>query len=222
MEDEAMKLAKRLNSRSAYERADAAERLGSIGDPSAVPLLVGRLADRSAEVRMRVVGALRRLGASESEVFVHALLDKDELVRVEAAEALAVIGERQTLTPLRRALKDPSPLVRSYVAAAIGAVGSRADRRLLKRLHHSERSDTARLGLLEGLWLLKDSSALADAFLLLYSPDYRVRHATSKALGSTFLNGRTRSKISAALRARGRVETSRAVRTAIREVLTQL
>jgi HEAT repeat protein len=48
-------LAKKLNSRSAFERASAAEQLGVIGTRSAISLLENHLCDASPEVRMRVV-----------------------------------------------------------------------------------------------------------------------------------------------------------------------
>jgi HEAT repeat protein len=205
-----------LTSRSAFTRAEAAERIGLAGKRDAVPHLVDHLADRSAEVRMRVVEALGRLTAGKHEALIAALRDSDELVRLQAAESIGKSTNQRSLAALRGALTDDSELVRSYVAAAIGRVGTRADRVLLRKQVTRERSDAARLGLFEGLWQLGDRTALESAIELLDSDDYRVRCATARALGVTFGSPETRNKVRAALRERLKRERAAVVRDALR------
>jgi HEAT repeat protein len=200
-------------------RAEAAERLGQMGRAAAVPLLRSRLADKSAEVRMRVVEALARLPGTPSAVFIEALTDRDELVRICAAEAIDARRSRRAAASLRLLLHDRSPLVRSYAGAALGRIGFRSDRSRLRKMMGRESSDVARLGLYEGLWQLRDRGALDAALQLLNSPEYRVRCATAKALGTTFLSRRNRSRIAVSVRKRLDVETSPAVREALLSTL---
>ena len=208
-------LARQLSSRAAIDRAEAAERIGLLGDPKFIPILERRLRDRSAEVRMHVVEALGRLEGDTSTALVGALKDRAELVRIEAIEALGSRQDKSTLDALRSALTDRSPLVRSYAAAAVGGMGGPADRKRLQTSLERETSDAARLGFLEGLWLLGDARSLDLALDLLESDDYRVRCATARALSGTFLSSRTATRIEAALRRRAGIETTVAPATAL-------
>jgi HEAT repeat protein len=171
--------------------------------------------DRSAEVRFRVIEALTMFPATDPQYLLDALQDRDELVRVQAAESIAIRKERRALGRLRKALADRSDLVRSYAAAAIGALGDDADRPLLRRRLAREKSETARVGFLEGLWLLKDGAVLDEAIRLLDSDDYRIRCAAAHALAGTFVSARTRDRIREALRSRLRRENAMAVREAL-------
>lgn len=215
-------LVRKLKEPSAFERAEAAERLGAMGCAAAIPLLRNRLADKSAEVRMRVVEALGRLPGTPTEIFIEALTDRDKLVRICAAEAMDAPRSRRAAAVLRQRLQDPSTLVRSYAAAALGRVGFRSDRSLLRKKLDLESSDVARLGLFEGLWQLRDRSALDGALQLLNSADYRVRCATAKALGTTFFSLRNRRRITVALRKRLGSDTAPAVRQALLSTLNNV
>lgn len=215
-------LAKQLRSRSSDARADAALRLGELETAEVLPILETRLHDRSPEVRMRVVEALAHVPGSDLRHFVSALDDRDELVRVCAAEAIGNRGRSaagRASTALRRALTDPSPLVRSYAASALGHVGAKSDLTRLRRYLEHESSDGGRLGIAEGMWALGDEHAFEDVLNLLNSQDYRVRSAAAKTLATTLLSTLNRPRIVAALRARKSVEKSRAVRLAISKIL---
>ena len=178
--------------------------------------------DRSAEVRMRVVEALGTLTSGTHGALASALTDTDELVRLQAAESIEKRAGVRTLSTLRLALRDPSPLVRSYVAAAIGRAGAKRDRALLRARARSESSDTARLGFYEGLWLLGGRNVLIRAMRLLNSRDYRVRSATARALATTFRTHHTQHAIIVSLRNRLRRERTNAVRQALSESLHAL
>src|SRR4029453_3182642 len=99
-------LVRALKERSAFVRVEVAERLGQMGRSAAVPLLRSRLADKSAEVRMRIVEALGRLPGTPSAVFIEALTDRDELVRICAAEAIDARRSRRAAASLRLLLND--------------------------------------------------------------------------------------------------------------------
>jgi HEAT repeat protein len=205
----------RLRSKSPFVRAQAAERIGIAGDPKGIPYLEKRLADRSPEVRMRTVEALGKLTTGRHEALVTALTDADELVRLQSAESIGAGADRRAVDALRIAIRDDSALVRSYAAAALGRAGGRADRALLHSRIRRESSDAARLGFLEGLWLLGDRTVLRAAIRLLNSDDYRVRCATARALGETFSNAETQGAIMIALRGRLRRERSNVAREAL-------
>lgn len=191
-----------LRSRRSGDRAHAVDLIGRKGEVGALPAILDRLHDRAGEVRMRALEALERFPDVPLAHFMTALSDKDRLVRIQAAEALATRSDPRAVRHLRKALSDPDHLVRSYVAAAIGSLGTPADRRMLRRHLSSETSDVARLGLLEGLWLLKDRTVFDQALALLDSNDYRVRCATAAAMAATFLSETTRGRIRGALKAR--------------------
>ena len=180
------------------------------------------MTDRSPEVRMRAIEALGRLTRGRHPALERALGDRDELVRVQAAESIDRGVDRRTVSALRNALDDGSPLVRGYAAAALGRVGSRLDRTRLRAQLRSETSDAARLGLLEGLWLLGDRTVLESVVRLLNSRDYRVRCATARALGWTFNNARSRLRFVDALRDRLSRERTRAARRALADALAVL
>lgn len=168
---------------------------------------------------MRVVEALSFFPGQESAYLRSALSDPDELVRVQAAETIGARAERSLRDELRVALRDKSALVRSYAAAAMGSVGGPADTALLRERLSREKSDTARVGFVEALWLLGDRLALQEALNLLKSGDYRVRCAISRTLANTFLAKKTRPAIESALRSTLRKERSLAAREAIQGAL---
>ncbi len=212
----------RLNAKSAFVRSQAAERLGTTGGRRAIAVLEKRVTDTSPEVRMRVVEALGHLTTGTHDALASALNDTDELVRLQAAESISTGADARTVSTLRAALDDPSPLVRSYVAAALGRAGIKSDRTVLRACVRRESSDAPRLGLFEGLWLLGDRSVLVPAIRLLNSGDYRVRCATARALAATFRSRHTERRIVMALRSRLRRERTNAVRQALSESLDVL
>jgi HEAT repeat protein len=207
---------------SSFLRAQTAERIGLRGDPADIGRLEDYLKDQSAEVRMRAVEALGKLTAGRHQALRGALTDTDELVRLQAAESIGVHAGRRTVSALRQALGDRSALVRSYAAAALGRAGTRGDRALLRTAVRRESSDAARLGFLEGVWLLGDRTVLTLTIKLLNSRDYRVRGATARALTGTFSNLETREGIIAALQARLRSERTNAVRQALTDSLSTI
>jgi len=69
--------------------ASAAEALGEIGDPRAVPVLAGLLEGSYLEVRVKAVEALGKIGSAEALGCVEvALSDPNAVVRKAAQEAL--------------------------------------------------------------------------------------------------------------------------------------
>lgn len=80
-----------LDDRDGAIRRTAAEALGKIGDPSAVPHLVSRLGDESPIVREAIARSLGRLGPLKADAgrrLVVLLLDPSPAVRLSTAQAL--------------------------------------------------------------------------------------------------------------------------------------
>jgi HEAT repeat protein len=121
------------------------------------PRLVALVAERDCEVRYEAAQALGRVLAGSRKApaaLVRAIGDRDELVRVAASEAAGDIGDKRAAPRLRRRLNDPSPLVPSYAAAALGMLGVHGARGALVDASRRERSARARVGIYEALFQL--------------------------------------------------------------------
>jgi HEAT repeat protein/WD40 repeat protein len=115
------------------DRSRAAEALGELGPAaiSAVPALIGALADQEVFVRSYAARALGKIGGGAKATMaalIRALRDRDPLVRAEAAEALGKIdpANRVALFPLIAALRDPELSVRIAAETALGKIGPTA------------------------------------------------------------------------------------------------
>jgi HEAT repeat protein len=113
-------------------RAFAAQELGKLRDKAAIPALVQALGDEEANVRVRVLGAIRAIGAKGNDVVFRLIMrlrhDPDTDARCTGAAALGVLGEDAwfAVPSLILALKDQAPSVRFNAAGALGCVGHRA------------------------------------------------------------------------------------------------
>ena len=187
--------------------------------------LVAQLGAKSREKRREAAAEmgviLARAGESPSAL-IHALRDRSDLVRVEAAESLGLIGDRGARHALWRALKDQSGLVRSYVASAIGDVGSKKDLARLQRALARERSPIAKVGFYEALHRLGGHDVIPGLTELTRAKDYRVRCAAANTLGRLASRRSEAEAISRALRAAIRQEATVAARSSFRSSLRLL
>jgi HEAT repeat protein len=210
-----------LSDKDPMARVTAIEKLvASIGERG-IPHLVDKLADSDSEVRIAAVEGLGDLlrDKGSSRLLIKGLNDRNELVRVTVAEALETIGDRQALPALRKALRDRSPLVRSYVAAAIGSLGDTRDVSRLRRSAQSDKSETARVGIYHGLYLLGQHDILSELLPLLQSRWYKVRCATANTLSEMLGDGSERELIVRRLRRALNKEPTIAARSSIRSTL---
>ena len=211
-----------LQDKSPSVRATAAEFLGELNDAAAIAPLIKTLSDCDSEVRMSATSSLGTLltGSKSPRQLIRMLEDPNVLVRIEAAESLAAVGDRKALPALWRAINDRSPLVRSYVAGSIGAFGRARDIPKLEQRLKSERSDTVKVGIYQALYELGRKDMLLSLIsLLLESDDYRVRIATAKILGEVVLHESNAPTILDALRRALKQEETIAGRSAIRSSL---
>lgn len=94
------------------------------------------LDDHDWGTRERALQALWALGGKEARLAARAgLSDPSECVRSTAAEALADVGLKRDLGPLRHAaVEDPVWIVRASAASALAGLGGRRSAPLLRRL----------------------------------------------------------------------------------------
>lgn len=113
-------------------REEAAERLGQLGDPRAVPPLIQALRDSEDDVVEKAAESLGQLGDADA---VEPLMDAfnshqmDWGIRVKTAKAMEMIGDPRALPTLQAALADEqNPFVMSHLRRAIRSLEDRQQR----------------------------------------------------------------------------------------------
>jgi HEAT repeat protein len=130
---EAQKLIKKLSKdKDAEQRSWAAERLGSLAVPEAVPALAAALKDKDSAVRANAAGALLKMGEAARDAMPalqDALFDADSTTVWNAAGALSNMGVVTTdlMPAYRRLLKDPDCDISVSAAAAISEYAAPED-----------------------------------------------------------------------------------------------
>ncbi len=178
--DRASRLLGRSDIPSALKRA-LAEALGEIGDPRAIPALVGALKDENERVRRAAAVALGRIGAPAVPALIGALKDADREVRRAAAEALGRIGDREAVPALIGALKDADWEVRGAAAEALVRIGAPAVPALVGAL--KDENGWVRGAAAEALGRVGDPRAVPALVGALEDAEEWVRRAAAGALG---------------------------------------
>lgn len=134
------------NDTNTNQRIWGAQILGAIESTAAVPLLIQRLRDRDANVRIATVEALGRM---KSPLAVHSIIDlllRDPVaeVRSQAATALGNIADEAALTPLINALNDPEYWTRVRAVEALERLGADHTPHLTKLLMFDPRQEVRR------------------------------------------------------------------------------
>jgi HEAT repeat protein len=106
-------------------RACAIYALGALDGEaaSAIPTLIGRLADPSVYVGQLAADSLARIGPVATPKLIVALNDGAPSVRSRAARALAHIADPRSIPALIAALDDESPIVEYYADIALQKMG---------------------------------------------------------------------------------------------------
>jgi HEAT repeat protein len=154
------------------------------------------------------------------DLLLRFLKDRDEVVRIYAAERLGDLRARSARDPLRCALlMDRSPIVRSYAAGSLALI---ADVEALSLAALAEEDELAQAGILGGLYRLGDREVL-DRFLEgLTARHYLVRCATANSLAFIALRKRDLSRVRSRLRRALRAETTVAARSDMAAALSSL
>jgi HEAT repeat protein len=115
-------LLKSLQDTDWFVRRGAAEALGTMRDPAAVPGLLGSLKDDDSDVRWVSARALGTISDARAiNGLLEALHDRDQLVPEAAAWALWQIG-KPSVPGLMKAMRDESADVRGAAVEAISAI----------------------------------------------------------------------------------------------------
>jgi hypothetical protein len=120
----------RLQSHHSSSRRDAAQTLGRLGDPRAIPPLVHALKyDSSKDVKIAAATALGEIGGPDSKVVLERCIiyEKKQEVRDAAAAALRNLRERRDSAPARGS-SGSSPLGRTAPADDAGPGSSEVPR----------------------------------------------------------------------------------------------
>ena len=117
----AKRFASALSSEIPELRMAAANALGKLGEPNAIPALVNALSDENPEVRIRACAALGTLEHPQAvEALIGLLDDSRGRVRLAAANALATIGSDRALNALLNMLSDENSEIRRISVVALG------------------------------------------------------------------------------------------------------
>ncbi|MBL8150738.1 MAG: HEAT repeat domain-containing protein [Blastocatellia bacterium] len=174
-----------LRDKSPKVREVAAESLGEIGNTESADFLLKSTSDSYYGVRMMAVRSLGYIliGRDCPHVLIDMLNDPDELVRIEACEALESIGDKKVINALWEKIhKDESFLVKRYAAIALGNLGDKEEIKKLRAITKTEKSVSVRVGLYYALYKLGETDVLSNLVDLLKNKDYRTRCAVSNAL----------------------------------------
>ncbi len=117
-------LVKELQTVDENSSRNIAEALTNFGG-AAIPALLELLADpEKTSARVWAARILGRIGDSNlTDALVARLYDRNDLLRMAAAESLGIIGDRRALQPLvQSTLRDPAPQVRAHAAGAVAVI----------------------------------------------------------------------------------------------------
>lgn len=110
-----------LRDKDSLVRATAAENLGSLKDPRAIPYLIEALQDINYRVRRVIIQVLGELGTVEQVPYLLALLqEKDAEIRRTVVTALGHLRAFRVLPQIRKLLQDPNKSVRSEAIKVLG------------------------------------------------------------------------------------------------------
>lgn len=104
-------------------RRQAANALGEIGDPVAVPALIASLNDQTEYVRRKAAISLKRIGAPAVPALAQGLKSGEELVRNAAFDLLMEFGDASAIPALIEALKSDNLSVRKRAVQMLEKVG---------------------------------------------------------------------------------------------------
>jgi HEAT repeat protein/beta-lactamase regulating signal transducer with metallopeptidase domain len=172
----------RLRDEVAEVRRAAANALGKLEDPRAVPGLIAALGDRESEVRAAAAEALGNFHDPRAITGLSALLtDSDRDVRKQALEALSQYESGVPTDNILRLLQDPDDELRH---AAAHAVGKWKDRRAGPALAALVRDPSAevRASAIESLARLHDATHASAIQGALTDADADVRQQALDAL----------------------------------------
>lgn len=176
-------------------RTGAAEALGKIGDPAAIPTLKTAMEKDTAQVRRVAIGAIALIAhPSGEDALVEAISnpDDDNEARAQAAAGLGKIASSRAISTLITALDDDDLKLRSAAVAALARAGrpveeGATDPTVLSALNSALRDsrDAVRLGAAQALQVIASKEATPSLIALLKNQNNPedLRAAAALALG---------------------------------------
>ncbi len=173
-----------LRGETAGRRWGAAEGLGQLGDPRALPALVEALRDPHAFVRWAAAQAIGQIGEQRAVSLLLPLLqEKDPLVRRSAVDALAHFNTEEVRRALRRMLHDPDPSVRRNAIDAIARLSDPAAIDALILALDPQNEFWVRYSAAEALGIVGDHRAVPPLIEASRDPRPLLRRAVVSSLG---------------------------------------
>ncbi len=145
-------------------RTYAADALGKIGDPRAVPVLKSLFAADDALLRAYAATALGQFDLEEArQLLIQGLRDPNVRVRIAAAKGLANPRAGEAVDTLKyKAARDPEPQMRTQAIQSLGAIGNGEALEFLKKALLDEKEPLpARSAVLDSL-VGKDPGPVLD------------------------------------------------------------
>lgn len=162
-------------------------------------LLVYLLNDKSNFVRSQALESLMLVGKKKYLKYILPLLDdKDEVVRADAIECIGILGGKKAATYLINSLDDRCDMVRMYAGTVIGECKDKSFIKYLEKRLEKERSNLAKVGLLDGLYLLGQEEKLENLLQLFKSRRYHVRCSVANIL-QALVNKKNKKRIKESL-----------------------
>ncbi|MCB9505574.1 MAG: HEAT repeat domain-containing protein [Gemmatimonadales bacterium] len=166
----------RLRDEDAGVRRAAADALGRIEHPMAIPALVAAIGDPDRDVRHAVVDALASFDGGVPAAPIRALLsDADTEIRQHAIEMLGEMQDRGAVGAITALASDADPEVRREVMYALGEIGDPASVAVLRRGLGDADADV-RESALEALTEMDQPIDVAIVRTLLADPNPDTRH----------------------------------------------
>jgi HEAT repeat protein len=173
-----------LHSEHASQRWEAAEGLGRLGDPRAVPALVEMLRDPHAFVRWAAAQALGQIGGETAIPLLLTLVqDPDRLARRSAVDALGHLDAEPARRALHRALHDPDPTVCRNAIEAVARQGDAGAVEALASLLDVRNDPWVRYSAAEALGVVGDHRAVAPLIEAVQDSRVLIRRVAVRALG---------------------------------------
>jgi HEAT repeat protein len=165
--------------------APAAFKLGGIGDQSVVDdLAEAYLSTDSDSTKKAIIIALGRLGGVKAREILSGLLrDGDRHTQIDAAYALANIGDQPAIASLVSAMEYDDAHVRGVAAELLGKIGNPDVATGLVSALEREPDPTVQGMIVRALGDLSASDALPIILTLLESGPNNVRASAARALG---------------------------------------
>lgn len=177
-------LKKALHDKSPRVRWLAADSVGKKRFASLVPDLMAILETTDSITRRYSIRSIGDLAVDKSDTrkLLKFLNDPDELVRVETAGVLGILGTRLSVKPLLNALSDESELVRSNAVYSLGTLGTSKNIPTIEKYLALEDSDMAKVDFYGTLYTLGRTHYLSSLLGMLENNDWAVRNSTLHTL----------------------------------------